>query len=71
LKEEILQVINENFIEILLDMVNKNIQEALRKFQDNKTQEYQKTQKQINEIIGALNKHQTQTMITKNREINE
>jgi hypothetical protein len=71
LKKEILQVINENFIEILLDMVNKNIQEALRKFQDNKTQEYQKTQKQINEIIGALNKHQTQTMINKNREINE
>jgi hypothetical protein len=32
LKEEILQVINENFIEILLDMVNQNIQEALKKF---------------------------------------
>jgi hypothetical protein len=33
LKEEILQVINENFIEMLLDMVNQNIQEALKKFQ--------------------------------------
>jgi hypothetical protein len=71
LKEEILQVINENFIEMLLDMVNQNIQEALKKFQDNKTQEYEKTQKQINEIIGALNKHQTETKITINREINE
>jgi hypothetical protein len=30
LKEEILQVINENFIEMLLDMVNQNIQEASR-----------------------------------------
>jgi hypothetical protein len=29
LKEEILQVINENFIEMLLDMVNQNVQEAL------------------------------------------
>jgi hypothetical protein len=50
LKEEILQVINENFIEMLLDMVNQNIPEALKIFQDNKTQEYQKTQKRINEM---------------------
>jgi hypothetical protein len=34
LKEEILQVINENFIEMLLKMVNQNIQEALKKFQN-------------------------------------
>jgi chromosome segregation ATPase len=49
---------------MLLDMVNKNVQEALKKFQDNKIEEYEKTQKQINEIIGALNKHQTETKIT-------
>jgi hypothetical protein len=49
LKEEILQVINENFIEMLLDMVNQNVQEVLKKFQDNKIKEYEKTQKQINE----------------------
>jgi hypothetical protein len=61
LKKEILQVINENFIEMLLDMVNQNIQEALKKFQDNKNKEYEKTQKQINELIGALNKHQSET----------
>jgi hypothetical protein len=30
LKEKILQVINENFIEMLLDTVNHNIQEASR-----------------------------------------
>jgi hypothetical protein len=30
LKKEILQVITENFMEILLDMANQNIQEALR-----------------------------------------
>jgi hypothetical protein len=40
LKEEILQVINENFIEMLLDMVNQNVQEALKKFQENKIKEY-------------------------------
>jgi uncharacterized protein YukE len=68
LKEEILQIINENFIEMLLDMVNQNIQEALRKFQDNKNKEYEKTQKQINETIGALNKCQTETEITINRD---
>jgi hypothetical protein len=31
LKEEILQVITENFMKMLLDMVNQNVQEALKK----------------------------------------
>jgi hypothetical protein len=57
LKEEILLVINENFIKMILDMVNQNIQEALKKFQENKNKEYEKTEEQINVIIGALNKH--------------
>jgi hypothetical protein len=34
LKEEILQVITENFMEMLLDMVNQNLQEALKKFKE-------------------------------------
>jgi hypothetical protein len=43
---------------MLLDMVNQNIQKALKEFQDKKkNKEYEKTQKQINELIGALNKH--------------
>jgi hypothetical protein len=42
LKEEILQVIKENFIEMLLDMVNQNVQEALKKFQEDKNKEYEK-----------------------------
>jgi hypothetical protein len=57
LKEEILQVIIENFMELLLDMANQNVQEALEKFQDTKYKEYEKTQEQINELIEALNKH--------------
>jgi DNA repair exonuclease SbcCD ATPase subunit len=55
---------------VLLDIVNQNVQEALKKFQDNKNKEYGKTQKQINEITGALNKHQTETENTISRQIN-
>jgi hypothetical protein len=33
-------------MEMLLDLVNQNVQEALKKFQDNKSKEYEKTQKQ-------------------------
>jgi hypothetical protein len=62
LKEEILQVITVNFMEMLLDIVNQNLQEALKKFQ-----EYEKTQKQINELLGDLNKHQNETENTINR----
>jgi uncharacterized protein involved in exopolysaccharide biosynthesis len=54
-------------MEMLLDMVNQNVQEALKKFQDTKNKEYKKTQKQINELIGALNKHQSETKNTINR----
>jgi hypothetical protein len=32
-------------MEMLLDMVNHNIQETLKKFQDTKNKEYEKTQK--------------------------
>jgi hypothetical protein len=71
LKEEILQLITENFMEMILDMVNNNVQEALKKFQDTKNERYEKTQKQINELIGALNKHQSEKENTINREIND
>jgi hypothetical protein len=70
LKEEILQVITENFLEMFIDMVNQNIQEAVKKFQDTKNKEY-KTQKQINEFIGPLHKNQSETENTTNTEINE
>jgi chromosome segregation ATPase len=58
-------------MEMLLDKVNTKIQEALKKFQDNKNKEYEKTQKQIIEIIGALSKYQSETENTINKEINE
>jgi hypothetical protein len=47
-------------MEMLLDRVNYNIREAIKKFQVNKNKEYKKTQKQINELIGALNKYQSE-----------
>jgi hypothetical protein len=49
---------------MLLDMVNQNVQEALKKFQEDKNKEYEKTQKQINEIIEALSKCQTESETT-------
>jgi hypothetical protein len=48
--------ITKNFMEVILDKVNQNVQQVLKKFQDNKNKEYGKTQKQISELIGALNK---------------
>jgi hypothetical protein len=58
-------------MEVLQDKVNQNAQEAQKKFQDNKNKEYEKTQKQINELIGGLNKYQSETENTINTEINE
>jgi polyhydroxyalkanoate synthesis regulator phasin len=56
---------------MLLDKVNQNVQEVLKKFQDNKNRKYEKTQKQIGELIRALSKYQRETENTINREINE
>jgi uncharacterized protein involved in exopolysaccharide biosynthesis len=41
-------------------MVNQKVQEVLKKFQENKNKEYERTQKQINEIMGDLNKYQSE-----------
>jgi microcompartment protein CcmL/EutN len=58
-------------MEKILNMVNENVQDALKKFQDTKNKEYEKKQKQVNELRGALNKHQSETENTKTGEINE
>jgi hypothetical protein len=71
LKEEIQQMIPKNFMEMILDMIYQNMQEELKKFQDTKNKEYEETQKQINELIEALNKLQCEIENTINREINE
>jgi hypothetical protein len=58
-------------MDMIIDMVNQNIQEALKRFQDTKNKKYEKTQRQIIELIGALGKHQSERENTINREINE
>jgi hypothetical protein len=44
-------------MEKILGMVNQNVQDALKELQDTKNKEHEKTQKQINELKGTLNKH--------------
>jgi NAD(P)H-dependent FMN reductase len=36
---------------MILDMVNQNVQETLKKFQDNKNREFEKAQEEIKETI--------------------
>jgi hypothetical protein len=36
------------FKEMILDMVNQNVQEILKKYQNNKNREFEKAQDQIN-----------------------
>jgi hypothetical protein len=57
-------------MERLLDIVNQNVQEALKKFQDNKNKKYEKTHKQINELIRPINEYQSETENTINRQVN-
>jgi hypothetical protein len=59
-------------MEMLLEKVNQNVQEALKKFQHNKNKEYEKTHThtQINEFIRAVNKYQSEIENTINREMN-
>jgi uncharacterized phage infection (PIP) family protein YhgE len=52
-------------------VVNQNVQDAPKKFQETKNKEHEETQKQINELRGALNKHESETENTINTEINE
>jgi hypothetical protein len=58
-------------MEKIQDMVNQNVQDPPKKFQDTKSKEHEKTQKQINELKDILNKHQSETKDTIKGEINE
>jgi hypothetical protein len=52
---------------MVLDMVNQNVLEKLKKFQDNKNREFKKAQEKIKETIEALYKHQSETKNTINK----
>jgi hypothetical protein len=56
---------------MILDMVNQNRQETLKKFQYNKNREFEKGQEEIKETIEALCKYQTEIKNTINKKINE
>jgi flagellar motility protein MotE (MotC chaperone) len=71
IKEDILQVLNENFIEMIQDRVNQNVQETLKKFQDNKNREFEKAKEEIKETKEALYEHQSEIENTINKQINE
>jgi hypothetical protein len=64
LKEEIFKKITEKHLKKILDMVNQNVQDVLKKFQDTKNKEHEKTQKQLNELREDFNKHQSETKDT-------
>jgi hypothetical protein len=55
LREEILYESTEKFMEKILDMVNQNVQTALKKFQDAKNKQHKKTLKKINELRDDIN----------------
>jgi hypothetical protein len=54
-------------MKMLLDMVNQNIQEALKKFQDTKNKEYEKTE--TNKWTHRSPKHQSKTDNTINKQM--
>jgi protein subunit release factor A len=56
---------------MILDMVNQNVKETLKKFQDNKNREFQKAKEEIKETKEALYKHQSETENMNKKEINE
>jgi cellobiose-specific phosphotransferase system component IIA len=55
----------------MLDIVNHNVQETLKKFQDNKNRGFEKAQEEIKETKEALSKHQSETKNMINKEINK
>jgi hypothetical protein len=52
-------------------MVNQNLQQTLKKFQDNKNREFKKAQEQIKGTMEALYKCQNETKNMKNKDIND
>jgi hypothetical protein len=65
IKEEIWEELPETFLEKILDMVNQNVQDAFKKFQDTKNKEREMTQKPKNsnsEKISANTKVKQRTL---------
>jgi hypothetical protein len=54
-----------------LDINKQNVQETLKKFQENKNREFETAQEELKEITEALYKQQSKTKNMINKEINE
>jgi predicted component of viral defense system (DUF524 family) len=61
-KKSLKEEITEKFMEKIPNMVNQNVQDALKKFQDSKNKEHEKIQKQINECREDLKKVKQRTL---------
>jgi hypothetical protein len=57
-------------MEKILDMVNQNVQNALKNFKAPKTKNNEMTQKQIKELREDLNKHQSETKDSTKKHMN-
>jgi hypothetical protein len=56
---------------MILDIVNQNVHETLKKFQHNKNREFEKAQEEIKETIETLYKYQSETKNMINKVIKE
>jgi phage-related protein len=56
-------------MEKILDIVNQNVQDSLKKFQDTKNKEHEKTWKQIKELSEDVKEQQSETKNAIKREI--
>jgi uncharacterized membrane-anchored protein YhcB (DUF1043 family) len=59
-----MEEITDKIMKKLQDTINQKVQDPLKKVQDTTNKKLEKTQKQLNELRGALNKHQSETKET-------
>jgi hypothetical protein len=64
-----MEEITEKIMENILDMVKQKEKYALKKFQNTKNKEHEKTQKQMNELREDFKKQQSQTKDTMKKHI--
>jgi hypothetical protein len=65
-----LEEITEKLMEKIIDTINQNVQDALKKLQDTKNKEHEKTQKQMNAERTSTNTKEKQRTLQK-KEIHE
>jgi hypothetical protein len=64
LKEEIMEEVTEKLMKKILDMFKQKVQDHSRNFKTPQIRNFEKTQKQLNELREDFNKHQSETKDT-------